>query len=104
MRYARLNTSVLYSVRAAENLVADASVPVTAPLVASLVNAAPFTVSELAVTIVNVALLATLLISLAAGAEADHVRRVDSEYPSEPDVISPAVAGYDAAVRPATGV
>lgn len=88
-----MKTSVLYSVRVAANFVADAKVPVIAPFVASLVRAAPLTVSELAVTIVNAALDATLSTMLDAGAAAVQVRRVDSEYPSEPEVISPAVAG-----------
>ena len=39
-RYAKLNTSVLYRSTAAENLLADASVPVDGPFVASLVSAA----------------------------------------------------------------
>ena len=95
---------MLYSVRAAENLLADANVPVTAPFVASLVSAAPLTVSELAVAIVNVALELALSMRFDAGALTTHVRRVDSVYPSEPEVISPAVAGYYAAVRPDVGV
>ena len=55
---------MLYSVRAAPNLVADTSLPVIAPLAASPTNAAPFTVRLDAVAMVKAALLARLSIVL----------------------------------------
>jgi hypothetical protein len=63
-----LNTSVSYKIRVVANFVADISVPVIAPLAEAEVNAAPLTAKELAVAIVNAALLAALLIALVAGA------------------------------------
>lgn len=70
-----------YSTREALNFVAEINVPVTAPLVASLSRAAPFTVRLDAVAMVNAALFARLSISGVVGAVGVHRGRVLSVYP-----------------------